>query len=448
MEATSAAIQTTNEKRTNVRWFILAVIFFIMIVNFADRSAVGIAGPAIAKDLKLTSVQMGYILSGFGWAYVLFQLPGGYFLDKFGSKAVYAFSIFTWSLFTLLQGFVGFVGVGIVVGTFFLLRFMVGACEAPSFPGNSRIVAAWFPGQERGTASAIFNSSQYAATVFCTPLMAWLTQTYGWQSVFFVMGGIGILYTPLWLKFIKSPREHKSVNAAELEYLEKGGALIDIDKAASSGSEKPKGPNLRVIGQLLSNRMMIGIYVAQYCVTSLTYFFLTWFPIYLVQGRGMTILKAGLVASVPAIAGFIGGILGGVVSDWILAKTGSLTWARKIPMVTGMLLSMGVAACNYTDSEVLVVTFMAMAFFGKGFGALGWALNSDTAPKQATGISGGVLNTCGNLGAITMPIAIGYLVDKAGSFESALFYVGAHGAVAIFCYLVIVGEIKRVELKE
>jgi ACS family glucarate transporter-like MFS transporter len=108
---------------------------------------------------------------------------------------------------------------------------------------------------------------------------------------------------------------------------------------------------------------------------------------------------------------------------------------------------MSVAACNYTDSEALVVLFMSLAFFGKGLGALGWALNSDTAPKQATGISGAVLNTCGNLGAITMPLAIGFLVNKAGSFESALIYVGAHGAVAIFCYLFVVGEIKRVELK-
>ena len=161
----------------------------------------------------------------------------------------------------------------------------------------------------------------------------------------------------------------------------------------------------------------------------------------------MTILKAGMVASVPAIAGFAGGILGGVLSDWIMKKTGSLTWARKVPMVSGMLLSMSVAACNYTNSELLVVLFMSLAFFGKGFGALGWALNSDTAPKQATGLSGGVLNTCGNIGAITMPIAIGYLVGGSGSFESALLYVGAHGAVAIFCYLVVVGEIKRVELK-
>lgn len=440
------ALPQETVKKTNVRWITLGIIFFIMIVNFADRAALGIAGPAIAKHFQLSSVEMGFVLSAFGWAYVLFQLPGGYLLDRFGSKKVYAVSICTWSFFTLLHGLVGFLSGGIVVGTLFLLRFLVGACEAPSFPGNSRIVAAWFPSQERGTASAIFNASQYAATVFCTPLMAWLTQNWGWQAVFYTMGGVGLVYTIIWNRCIYSPREHKSVNRAELDYLEEGGALIDIDRAPTGQSENKSGPNFRVVGQLLRNRMMIGIYVGQYCVTSLTYFFLTWFPIYLVQGRGMTILQAGIVASVPAIAGFLGGILGGVLSDRILARTGSLTWSRKIPIVIGMVLSMSVAACNYTNSEVLVVLFMSLAFFGKGLGALGWALNSDTAPKEATGISGAVLNTCGNLGAITMPLAIGFLVNKAGSFESALFYVGAHGAVAIFCYVFVVKEIKRVEL--
>lgn len=433
-----------TEKRSHARWGILAVIFFIMIVNYADRSAIGIVGPAMAKEFSLTPVQMGLILSAFGWAYVMFQLPGGYLLDRFGSKRVYAVSIFTWSFFTLLQGFVGFITGGLVVASMFALRFLVGACEAPSFPGNSRIVAAWFPANERGTASAIFNASQYAATVFCAPLMAWLTQEMGWHSVFVAMGAVGIVYTFIWNRFIHTPREHPSINKAELEYIRDGGALIDIDKSGKSAS---KGPNFKVVGQLLRNRMMLGIYIAQYCVTSLTYFFLTWFPIYLVQGRGMTILKAGIVASVPAIAGFLGGILGGVISDRLLARTNSLTLARKVPMVLGMLLSMSVIACNYTNSEVLIVVFMSLAFFGKGFGALGWALNSDTAPKEVTGISGGVLNTFGNLGAITMPLAIGYLVDKEGSFDSALIYVGAHGAVAIICYLFVVGTIKRVELK-
>ena len=133
--------------------------------------------------------------------------------------------------------------------------------------------------------------------------------------------------------------------------------------------------------------MMLGVYLGQYCINALTYFFLTWFPVYLVKERGLSILQAGFVATLPALCGFFGGVLGGVISDYILRKTGSLTLARKIPIVGGMLLSMAIIACNYVDGQALVVGFMALAFFGKGIGALGWAVVSDTSPKQIGGVS-------------------------------------------------------------
>ena len=141
--AVSPGAVARTAKKTNVRWIVVAVLFFITIINYADRATISLAGPAMAKELNFDAVTMGYIFSAFGWAYVIFQLPGGWLLDKFGSKKVYAFSIFFWSLFTLLVGAVGFfVGLTAVI-ILFSLRFLVGASEAPSFPANSRIVAAW-----------------------------------------------------------------------------------------------------------------------------------------------------------------------------------------------------------------------------------------------------------------------------------------------------------------
>ena len=439
----TAASVAGLQKPTRVRWVIVAVLFFITVINYADRATISIAGPAMAKDLKLDAIAMGYIFSAFGWAYVACQLPGGWLLDKFGSKRVYAASIFFWSLFTLLQGTVGFLTGFTAVVTLFILRFLVGTAEAPSFPANSRIVAAWFPASERGTASAIFNSAQYAATVFFAPLMGWLVHNFGWKYVFTVMGTLGIIFVFVWQKLIHNPKDHPYINAAELEYIEKGGALANMDQKSQSGGG---GPDIQCIKALLKNRMMVGIYVAQYCINALTYFFITWFPVYLVQARGMTILKAGFAASVPAVFGFIGGVLGGVISDYILKKGYSLTVARKVPIVLGMLLSMSMIVCNYVDDPTTVIFFMALSFFGKGIGALGWAVNSDTAPKQIVGLSGGLLNTCGNLSSITTPIAIGYIVGTTGSFNGALIYVGLHAFLAMVSYLFIVGEIKRVEL--
>lgn len=162
----------------------------------------------------------------------------------------------------------------------------------------------------------------------------------------------------------------------------------------------------------------------------------------------MTILKAGFVASLPAICGFIGGVLGGVISDWLLRRGHSLTFARKLPIVCGLLLSTTMVLCNYVALDWLVVGLMALAFFGKGVGALGWAVMSDTSPKQIAGISGGLFNMFGNIASITTPIVIGYLISTTGSFKWALVYVGANALVAVLSYLVIVGPIRRVQLRD
>jgi ACS family glucarate transporter-like MFS transporter len=135
-----------------------------------------------------------------------------------------------------------------------------------------------------------------------------------------------------------------------------------------------------------------------------------------------------------------------VFSDFLLRRGHSLSVARKTPIVAGLLLSMTMVACNYVSSQSAVIFFMSLAFFGKGVGALGWAVNSDTAPKQIVGLSGALFNTFGNLSGITTPIAIGYIVAGTGSFEWALVYVGLHALVAVVCYLFVVGRIERVSL--
>lgn len=442
----SAVVSATDVRRSRVRLFIVTMLFLVTTVNYADRATLSIAGPALSRELHLDPIAMGYIFSAFGWSYVIAQVPGGWLLDRYGSRLVYAFSILVWSLFTTMQGWVGFFSAGTAIIVLFGLRFLVGIAEAPSFPANARIVAAWFPGNERGTASAFFNSGQYFATVIFAPLMGWIAHNYGWRYVFFVMGALGVIMGLAWIKTVYGPKEHPGINDAEFDYIREGGALVDLD-APRDERAAASGPGWDHIRQLLSNRMMLGVYLGQYCINTLTYFFLTWFPVYLVKQRGLSILQAGFVATLPALCGFIGGVLGGIISDYILRKTNSLTLARKIPIVGGMLLSMSIIACNYVDGQALVVGFMALAFFGKGIGALGWAVVSDTSPKEAGGVSGGLFNTFGNLSSISTPIVIGYILAATGSFNGALVFVGANALVAAFAYLVIVGKIERVVLK-
>jgi len=435
-----------HPQASRVRWMILAVLFAVTTINYADRATIAIAGPELKKLLGLSPVQMGFVFSAFAWSYVLAQLPGGWLLDRFGSKITYFFSIFLWSLFTMLMGGVGFFTGAAAVAALFTLRLLIGAAEAPSFPGNSRIASSWFPTSERGTAAAIFNSAQYFATVLFAPIMGWLVHSFGWESVFFVMGGLGIVMAFIWLKTIYGPKDHPRANATELAYIEAGGALVDLeskDKAAAT----TKLDTWSCIKQLLGNRMLLGVYIGQYCINTLTYFFLTWFPVYLVQERHMTILKAGFVAALPAVAGFLGGVLGGVISDRLIKAGKSQSVARKTPIVCGMMLSTTMIICNYVEADWLVITVMSLAFFGKGIGALGWAVVADTSPKEAGGMSGALFNTFGNTAGITTPIVIGYILEKTGSFSGALVFVGANALVTILCYLLMVGEIKRFEFK-
>jgi len=441
--------QTQTQKQTRTRYAIVAMLFVVTAINYADRATLSIAGPALSKDLGLDAVSMGFVFSAFGWSYVLAQLPGGWLLDRFGSRMVYFGSILLWSLFTMFQGGIGFMTAtaGSAVVSLFALRLLVGLAEAPSFPANGRIVASWFPASERGTASAVFNSAQYFATVLFAPIMGWITHAYGWPYVFFFMGVVGVLVALVWLKVVHDPRRHPRISAGELDYLRQGGALVDLDQAGPAAGQA-EGPRWSYIRQLLGSRMLLGVYIGQYCITTLTYFFLTWFPVYLVKERGFSILNAGFVAALPAICGFAGGILGGLVSDFLLKRGASLTLARKTPIVIGMLLSTSMIACNYVDSAAVVVAIMSFAFFGKGLGALGWAVVSDTSPKQIAGLSGALFNTFGNTAAITTPIIIGYLVKGSGSFNSALVFVAANALAAVLCYLVVVGQIRRFELKD
>jgi MFS transporter, ACS family, glucarate transporter len=446
----TTACDIAGTKIGHLRYSIVAMLFAITIVNYADRATIAIAGPVLSKDLGLSPVQMGFIFSAFGWSYVIGQVPGGWLLDRFGSKAVYFASIFTWSLFTLLQGAVGLLAATLAFYVLFALRFLVGLAESPSFPANARVVAAWFPANERGTASAIFNSAQYFATVLFAPIMGWITTVLGWPYVFYFMGLLGLIVSMIWLMVVYAPNQHPRIGRPELDYIERGGALVNMDppKGAARVEPNKKPFEWGHIQQLVSDRMMIGIYLAQYCINALTYFFITWFPVYLVQQRGMSILNAGFVASIPAVCGFTGGVLGGIWSDYMLRKGFSLTASRKTPIVVGMLLSTSMIICNYVDAQWIVVAVMALAFFGKGIGALGWAVISDTCPKQIAGLSGGLFNMFGNLSSISTPIIIGYIIQNTGSFNGALVFVGANAVVAAVSYLIIVGEIKRIVLRE
>ena len=430
--------------KTSYRFLILALITIVLALSTGDRAALSVAGSDMGKELGISAVEMGYLFSAFSWAYVIFLIPSGWLTDLIGSKRSMMLAVVVWSCFTVMMGLVHF--IGLVVPLLLALRFLLGAAESPVGPASGRIIAAWFPSSERGVAGAIFNSAQYLSLALFTPIMGWLCYRFGWEYVFIIMGLIGLGIAALWWKLYYLPIDHPKLNAEELEYIRAGDGLVDLESAKTKAAQTGKGLRLSEIGQLFRSRMLVGIFIAQYCITSITWFFMTWFPIYLVKERGFDILQAGFIAAIPALCGLVGGISSGFISDRILKKTGNLSLARKTPITIGLLLSASIILCNYASSEWLVIGLMSLAFFGKGFGSLGWTVVADTAPKELIGTTGGVFNAFGNSAGIVTPVVIGYLLQSTGSFEWALIYVGAHGLVAVLSYWLIVGKIQRFAL--
>ncbi|MER5171313.1 MFS transporter [Thioclava kandeliae] len=432
---------------THTRYYMLGLILFLATTAYADRSILSIAGSGIKAEFGLSPMQLGYVLSAFSWAYVIGQIPGGMLLDKFGTKMIYGVALVLWSIATFLVGLVGEVTteLSVALGLLFVLRFALGLIEAPSFPANARVAVMWFPRGERGLATSLFASASYFAVAIYSPISGWLVQSFGWPVPFFTLGVVGLLAAVVWFKFMKPPREHRGVNAAELELMEAGGAMVDIDSQREL-TNRPKA-SARMFGLLLSNRMLWCAYIGQYCTIALSYFFITWFPIYLVQARGMNIMEAGFATMLPAIAGFIGGITGGSVSDALIRNGWSVSRGRKTPYVLGMLIGCSIVLAAFSNSNIMIVALMGLAFFGKGMaaGSGTWAVISDTAPREAVGLAGAIFNCIGNVGGIITPIVFGYTVQVTGGYTVGLYFVAAHCLVAAILFAFVMGPIKRVE---
>lgn len=431
MKAANATIGQPTKKR----FIILAVICLITCLNYLDRANLAVAGPYIREDLQLDPAMMGIVFSAFGWTYTLMQIPASWVLERWGSRITYTVVIIGWSLFTYFMGFATSLTMLIV------FRLGIGFFEAPAFPINGKTVTNWFPQRERGMAIGWYTASEYVGLAFLTPFLAWLVTDFGWQYVFFVTGGIGIAVAAIWYFIYREPTQYQGINQDELTYINEGEAVT----AAPEGGKIP----WREIRVLYTQRQLIGLYIGHFAVTSTLFFFMTWFPSYLVSAKGMQMLKVGFVASVPFIAAIAGVLVGGKVSDWCIRRGYSLTVSRKYPVIVGLLLSTSIVLANYTDNITLVILIMSTAFFGQGIAStVAWALLSDIAPKKLMGMAGGVFNFCANLGGTLSPLAIGFIVKGTGSFEAALFFVAIIAVIGLLSYIFVIGTPHRINLDE
>jgi len=419
---------------TRTRFVIMALLFVSVVINYLDRANLSIAAPLLGKELAIDSVKIGLVFSAFGWSYVLFQVPGGWLVDLVHPRTLYAVLIALWSAATALLGF------SASLAMLFALRLAIGALEAPSFPINNRVVTTWFPERERATAIGFYTSGQFVGLAFLTPVLMYLQVHFGWRSVFISVGLLGIVWAAAWYIVYRGPLTYRGANPAEIELIRQGGGLVDLSEQ-SVGSAK-RAFNARDFGQVLSNSKLWGLYIGQYAATSTLWFFLTWFPTYLVQYRGMSFQQAGFLASLPFLGAFVGVLCSGLLSDFLVRRGVSLSVARKTPIVTGLLLSTSIIGANYVRTPTWIIVFMALGFFGNGLASITWSLVSAVAPKRLIGLTGGVFNFIGNMSSITVPVIIGTLV-RGGDFSLALGYISGMALIGALSYILVVGRIER-----
>jgi ACS family D-galactonate transporter-like MFS transporter len=419
------------QRQTHVRHQVLVMLFLTVVINYLDRSNLSVAAPDLGRDLRLDSVHKGMLLSAFGWAYAGFQIPGGWLVDRIKPRILFAAICGLWSLATLLQGF---------AGTFLLLfglRLLVGMFEAPSYPLCNRLVTTWFPDRERAGAIGFYTSGQYVGLAFLTPVLVITEKHLGWQHLFMLTGACGLIWAAIWYWRYRRPGESRRINSLEIEY-------IQAEASTSPTPATPEKFRWNDLKLILSKRKLWGIYLGQAAVNSTLWFFLTWFPSYLVDYRHLDFIKAGFLASLPFLAAFCGILSSGFLSDWLMRSGVSISTARKAPIIIGLLLCTSIVGANYTQSPAMIILFLTIAGFGNGFSSIAWVLVSSLAPKRLLGLTGGAFNFFGNLSSIMVPLAIGFLV-RAGSFAPALVFVAGLALAGALSYIFVVGRVERIE---
>jgi ACS family D-galactonate transporter-like MFS transporter len=399
------------------------------LINYLDRTILGIAAPRLTQELGIDAAMMGVIFSAFSWTYAASQIPGGAFLDRVGTRLTYTLSVGFWSFFTLCQAAVG--GIAGLLG----LRLLLGVAESPCFPANSRVVATWFPTRERALATGVYTVGEYIGLAFLSPILFAMMGAFGWRSLFVAAGAIGLVFALVWWLCYRDPTESRA-NKAEIAEIRAGGALI----------EQPRTQKFdwKGAGQLLRTRQMWGICIGQFAGNSTLVFFLTWFPTYLATERHMDWLKIGFFAVAPFIAASVGVLFGGWWSDRMLTKGLSPNIARKLPIVLGLLLASTIVSANFVDDNRMVIAIMSVAFFAQGMAALGWTLVSDIAPEGMLGVTGGLFNLAANLAGIVTPIVIGAVLGLTGSFFYALAFIGCVALIGALSYIFVLGDVRRI----
>ncbi|MEO8372777.1 MAG: MFS transporter, partial [Candidatus Solibacter sp.] len=368
-----------------VRWWVLALLFFATVINFVDRQSLSIVAPLLRESLKLSNTDYGAIVSAFLMGMMVGEFPMGTLMDRFGVKSGFTFAVSWWSLANCLHA------LARSMMQFSGLRFWLGTGECGNFSGGMKMVSHWFPPQERAFAIGIFNGGSMVGAIIAPPLLVAITLKFGWHATFLLPGILGFVWVIAWRIFYHSPDQHPSITPAERAYILSGRA---VEEAAPPTNARLL--RLRQTWALMGCRMLVGPVVQ---------FYLFWLPEYLYRQRGLSLTQIGLFAWVPFLFGDAGSIAGGWVAGWLIRCGYSITTARRITMGLGAaacLLSFAVVGSRSIAAALAGICFVMM---GHTFlSANMFASISDVFPNNAVGRVTGLTGIAGGFSGMVFPL--------------------------------------------
>lgn len=397
-------LSNVKKKMTNVRWTVVALIFFATTINYIDRQVIGLLKPYIQEDLGWTEADYGYIVTAFQIAYGIGMLLCGRMLDRLGSKLGYSIAIVVWSIGAVMHA-----TVRSVTG-FGAARAILGLGEAGNFPAAVKIIAEWFPKRDRAYATGLFNSGTTIGAIIAPIIVTAITLQWGWRWAFIVTGMLGFIWVVIWWILYHSPRNHPQVNEEELAYIHSDDNLEDLDNL--------ENPEAKITWrQLFQHRQTYAILFSRFVTDWVWWFFLFWTPDFLNKTHGVDLKATVLPLIIIYTMSSIGGIYGGHVSSQFIKFGRSLDFARKTTILLFALLVLPLNAVPYIENIWIVVLIIGLATCTHQ----AWASNiftivSDVYPKQVVGSMTGISSVGGAVGGALASSFVGLILEWTGNY--------------------------------
>jgi ACS family hexuronate transporter-like MFS transporter len=431
-EATASIHEAAQAKMpplyAQVRWWILALLFGVTVLNFVDRQALAVLGNDITKEFNLSNTAFGTIGAVFRAGMMVGEFPMGWLMDRVGVRAGLAFAVLWWSLGNGLHS------VATSIRQFWVFRFWLGTGECGNYSGGNKIVASWFPVRERAFAIGVFNSASMLGAFIAAYLIIPIREAYGWRMGFLVPSALGIVWAAAWWLIYRQPKDHPKLTEAERQYINSGIEPVVNEPAPTNR-------------QLLRLPQTWGLMLCRFWVGAVVDFYLLWMPKYFHDVRGLSVKDSAYFNSVTFIFGDIGSIGGGIVAAWLLKKGLEVKSARRSTLLFGAALCLLSFVVPLTGSIPMAIGLISLVLLGHTFlSANMFASISDVFPNSAVARVTGLTGVANGVSGLIFPIVTGVVVDRF-SYLPVFFMAGVMPLLGVSLALWTLKNYQRVELR-